>query len=123
MDIDRIVKERDILTVEQYTPLVIHYVLDDEQAEILNSSFVKIFRISQLAIEYLLFCKKYLDNTVVLLKKEMTRIKQVSGKIKFKRILNNQTNATHLIHSHRAHLQPHLLKYIPKVRPLTDNIF
>lgn len=77
-DVDRVVKERDINIIEQYIPLVIHYVLDD-QAEILDSNFVKIFRISQLAIEYLLFCKKYLDNTVVLLKKEMTKLKQVSS--------------------------------------------
>lgn len=84
LDIDRIVKERDISTVEQYIPIVIHYVLEDDQAEILDSSFVKIFRISQLAIEYLLFCKKYLDNTVVLLKKEMSRLKKVSAQSRIK---------------------------------------
>lgn len=77
-DIDRVIKERDINTVEQYIPLVVHYILEDDQAEILDNNFVKIFKISQLAIEYLLFCKKYLDNTVVLLKKEMARLKQVS---------------------------------------------
>lgn len=33
---------------------------------------MKVFRISQLAVEYLLFCKKYLDNTIVLLKKEFS---------------------------------------------------
>lgn len=75
---DRIVKDRDITTVEQYIPLVMHYVLEDDQAEILDSNFVKIFRISQLAIEYLLFCKKYLDNTIILLKKESSKLKQVS---------------------------------------------
>lgn len=79
LDIDRVIKERDITVIEQYIPLAIHYKLEDDQAEILDANFVKIFRISQLAIEYLLFCKKYLDNTVVLLKKEMSKLKQVSG--------------------------------------------
>lgn len=75
---DHIVKDRDIRTIEQYIPVVMHYVLEDDQAEILDSNFAKIFRIGQLAIEYLLFCKKYLDNTVILLKKELSRLKQVS---------------------------------------------
>lgn len=82
-DIDRVVKERDITLLEQYIPIVIQYVLEDDQAVVLDSNFVKIFRISQLAIEYLQFCKKYLDNTVVLLKRELSKLNQVSLKIIF----------------------------------------
>nr|CAI5830009.1 unnamed protein product [Callosobruchus analis] len=76
IDVDKVIKERDVATVEQFLSLVIGYVLDTEHAEILDTNFVKVFRLSQLAVEYLLFCKKYLDNTVVLLKKDMVKARE-----------------------------------------------
>lgn len=77
MDIDRIIKERDVASVERFLPTVVQYVLENDQAELLDTNFVKMFRVSQLSVEYLLFCKKYLDNTVVLLKKEISKLKEV----------------------------------------------
>nr|CAH7737657.1 unnamed protein product [Callosobruchus chinensis] len=65
IDIDRVIKERDVATVEQFLSIVVGYVLDTEHAEILDTNFVKVFRMSQLAVEYLLFCKRYLDNTEI----------------------------------------------------------
>lgn len=77
VDIDRIIRERDVASVERFLPTVVQYVLENDQAELLDTNFVKMFRISQLSVEYLLFCKKYLDNTVVLLKKEIFKLKEV----------------------------------------------
>lgn len=79
MDVDRIVKERDVASVDRYISTVVQYILDEEQSKVLDINFVKLFKISQLAVEYLVFCKKYLDNTVVLLKKELAKSKEVSA--------------------------------------------
>lgn len=73
LDVDEVILERDVGTIEKYIPMVAHFKLDPEQTQVLDPNFVKIFRISQLSIEYLEFCKKYLDNTVVLLKKELAK--------------------------------------------------
>lgn len=77
VDVEHIIRERDIASIERHIPTVITYNLEREQAAVLDDNFVKIFRLSQLAVEYLLFCKKYLDNTVVLLKKDIVKLNQV----------------------------------------------
>ncbi|CAH0557114.1 unnamed protein product [Brassicogethes aeneus] len=82
LDIEQIIQDRDIAAVERYISTVLQYILDNEQAEILDTNFVKMFRISQLAVEYLLFCKKYLDNTAVLLKKELAAVKEENNELK-----------------------------------------
>ncbi|XP_018320476.1 zinc finger protein DZIP1 [Agrilus planipennis] len=69
VDIGKLIQDRNTSTVEKYIPSVIEYSLDNDQTSILDPTFLKIFQLSQLAVEYLLFCKKYLDNTVVILKK------------------------------------------------------
>uniref|UniRef100_A0A6P7GRQ8 Zinc finger protein Dzip1 n=1 Tax=Diabrotica virgifera virgifera TaxID=50390 RepID=A0A6P7GRQ8_DIAVI len=82
IDIDRIIKERDVASVERNISIVVQYVLENDQAIVLDSNFVKLFRLSQLSVEYLLFCKKYLDKTVVLLKKDVTKLKQELKELK-----------------------------------------
>ncbi|KAG5897168.1 hypothetical protein JTB14_022531 [Gonioctena quinquepunctata] len=82
VNIDRIIKERDVASVERYIPTVLQYVLDKDQAEILDTNFVNLFRMSQLSVEYLLFCKKYLDNTVIIMKKDITKLKQEVKQLK-----------------------------------------
>ncbi|XP_019773430.2 cilium assembly protein DZIP1L [Dendroctonus ponderosae] len=82
VDVDRIVRERDVGSVDHHISTVVQYILDEEQAKVLDTNFVKIFRISQLAVEYLLFCKKYLDNTVVLLKKELVKNREETKELK-----------------------------------------
>ncbi|XP_030757996.1 zinc finger protein DZIP1 [Sitophilus oryzae] len=76
VDIEKVIKERDVAIVDQCIPDILQYLLEEEQTKILDKNFVKMFRISQLAVEFLIFCKKYLDNTVVLLKKELTKNKE-----------------------------------------------
>ncbi|KAL1496980.1 hypothetical protein ABEB36_008018 [Hypothenemus hampei] len=82
VDIEKIIKERDVASVDRHISTVIQYILDEEQSKLLDYNFVKIFRLSQLAVEYLLFCKKYLDNTVALLKKELTKNAEENRELK-----------------------------------------
>lgn len=68
-------------TIERFIPFVSQFALEGEQVKVLDPCFVKVFRISQLAVEYLVFCKKYLDNTVILLKKELANSLEVRLKL------------------------------------------
>lgn len=66
------IRERDYQTVDDNVNNVIDYFLEHEyDLKILDPNFVKLFRLSQLAVEYLLYCKQYLDQSVVILKDEM----------------------------------------------------
>lgn len=72
IDIDRLIIERDFITVDENINNVINYNLKNEyDLKILDSSFVKVFRLAQLAVEYLLYCKQYLDQSVIILKDEL----------------------------------------------------
>lgn len=82
VDIEKTVNERDIASVERHITTIVNYNLDDEQTRILDGTFVKVFKLGQLAIQYLLFCKKYLDHTVTLLKKEIHQLNEVFNKNK-----------------------------------------
>ncbi|KAF5298488.1 hypothetical protein FQR65_LT01267 [Abscondita terminalis] len=81
IDIDKIILHQDIALVDKNINAVLEYTLDNEQSSVLDQNYVKIFYISQLSIQYLLFCKKYLDNTVAHLKKEVTNSKEVINKL------------------------------------------
>ncbi|CAH1368438.1 unnamed protein product [Tenebrio molitor] len=76
VDIDRLIEDRDFGTIEKFIPSITKFVLDPEQAQILDVSFVKTFRLSQLSIQYLQFCKKYLDNTLVIIREECKKVKE-----------------------------------------------
>nr|KAF7397066.1 hypothetical protein H0235_016603 [Vespula pensylvanica] len=72
IDIDRVIIERDFITVDENINNVINYNLKNEyDLKILDSNFVKVFRLAQLAVEYLLYCKQYLDQSVIILKDEL----------------------------------------------------
>ncbi|XP_011882339.1 PREDICTED: zinc finger protein DZIP1L [Vollenhovia emeryi] len=72
IDIDRVVRERDFSTIDQNINNVIDYCLESEyDVKILDPSFVKLFRLAQLSVEYLLYCKQYLDHSVIILKDEL----------------------------------------------------
>ncbi|XP_050462701.1 cilium assembly protein DZIP1 isoform X2 [Cataglyphis hispanica] len=72
IDIDRVIRERDFLTIDENINNVIDYSLESEyDIKILDSNFVKLFRLAQLSVEYLLYCKQYLDHSVIILKDEL----------------------------------------------------
>ncbi|KAL3282125.1 hypothetical protein HHI36_005322 [Cryptolaemus montrouzieri] len=75
IDLDKIIKDGDVGTIEQCMPTIVQYNIETgEHRGILDQNFLKLFRMSQLAVEYLLFCKKYLDHTVTLLKEDMKNL-------------------------------------------------
>nr|XP_031825718.1 zinc finger protein Dzip1 [Nomia melanderi] len=72
IDIDKIIRERDFHIIDDHINSVIDYCLESEyDVKILDPSFVKLFRLAQLAVEYLLYCKEYLDHSVIILKDEL----------------------------------------------------
>ncbi|PBC29752.1 Zinc finger protein DZIP1L [Apis cerana cerana] len=72
IDIDRIIKERDFHSIDENINNVIDYCLESEyDVKILDPNFVKLFCLAQLAVEYLLYCKQYLDHSVMILKDEL----------------------------------------------------
>lgn len=77
IDVEAVIRDRDVSSIEQCIPIVVQFSLEGEHTQILDPNFVKMFRISQLSVEYLTFCKKYLDNTIVLLKKELAKLAEV----------------------------------------------
>ncbi|KAK9870563.1 hypothetical protein WA026_008123 [Henosepilachna vigintioctopunctata] len=83
IDLAKIIGEGDVGTIEQFIPSIVLYSIDSgEQSGILDQNFIKLFRMSQLAVEYLLFCKKYLDHTVTLLKEESNNLKLENNELK-----------------------------------------
>ncbi|KAF5288013.1 hypothetical protein FQA39_LY15542 [Lamprigera yunnana] len=71
IDVERVLVQQDIALIDRNINTVLEYTLDNEQSTLLDPTFVKVFYISQLCIQYLLFCKKYLDSTVVHLKQDL----------------------------------------------------
>ncbi|OAD59232.1 Zinc finger protein DZIP1L [Eufriesea mexicana] len=72
IDIDRIIRERDFHSIDDNINNVIDYCLESEyDVKILDPNFVKLFCLAQLAVEYLLYCKQYLDHSVMILKDEL----------------------------------------------------
>jgi len=72
IDIDRLIRDRDFSSIEENINNVIDYSLESEyDVKILDSNFVKLFRLAQLSVEYLLYCKQYLDHSVIILKDEL----------------------------------------------------
>lgn len=66
------IRERDFLTVDDNVNNVVDYSLESEyDVKILDPNFVKLFRLAQLSVEYLLYCKQYLDHSVIILKDEL----------------------------------------------------
>lgn len=83
IDIERVIRERDFQTVDENVNNVIDYYLESEyDVKILDPNFVKLFRLAQLAVEYLLYCKQYLDQSVVILKEELKY--KIEDNVKFK---------------------------------------
>ena len=61
-DIDRLVGEVDLATLEQLLQNITYARLDREDLERLGDAhFIKLFRLSQLSIEYLIYTQNYLE--------------------------------------------------------------
>ncbi|KAF7996787.1 hypothetical protein HCN44_002433 [Aphidius gifuensis] len=96
IDIDSVIRDRDFLTIDENVNNVVDYSLENEyDVKILDPNFVKLFRLSQLAVEYLLYCKQYLDHSVIILKDELRLKLEENGKLK-KDLLTAEENIQEL---------------------------
>lgn len=79
VDVEKIIEEKDIAMVEKHINNLLQFSLDVSETRVLDPNFVKLFQLSQLAVEYLMYCKKYLDDTLVVLKYDHQKIYEVNG--------------------------------------------
>lgn len=67
--------------MDHHIQSILEYKLDIEETRILDPNFVKLFRLSQLAVEYLTYCKKYLDSTIAIIKQDLQKANEVRLKL------------------------------------------
>ncbi|XP_015110390.1 zinc finger protein DZIP1 [Diachasma alloeum] len=83
IDIERLMRERDFLTIDENVNNVVDYSLESAyDIKILDPNFVKIFRLAQLSVEYLLYCRQYLDQSVIILKDDLKLRLEENHKLK-----------------------------------------
>lgn len=65
LDIDRIVRDQDVELLDIHTNNVTNCNLESEyDVKILDPNFIKLFRLAQLLIDFLLHCKRYLEHCI-----------------------------------------------------------
>uniref|UniRef100_A0A1B6K7G2 C2H2-type domain-containing protein n=1 Tax=Homalodisca liturata TaxID=320908 RepID=A0A1B6K7G2_9HEMI len=65
VEIDRIVRDQDVELLNIYMDSVTNCNLDSEyDVKILDPNFIKLFRLAQLLIDFLIHCKKYLEHCI-----------------------------------------------------------
>ncbi|XP_063224043.1 cilium assembly protein DZIP1 isoform X2 [Bacillus rossius redtenbacheri] len=75
IDVDRLIQERDVATLQENLASIINYSLDAEyDVKILDPSFVKLFRLAQLSIDYLMYSEQHVYNCVQLAQDEILKL-------------------------------------------------
>nr|XP_026485084.1 zinc finger protein DZIP1L [Vanessa tameamea] len=75
VDIDSIIRDRKFGLLEQHINDILGCVLESEfDVRILDEGVLKIFRLSQLAVEYQQFCRNYLDRSIYVMREEVTNL-------------------------------------------------
>ncbi|XP_044729714.1 zinc finger protein DZIP1 [Chrysoperla carnea] len=82
VDIESIIFNSEVTTLERHINDVIYYSLQGEEIKILDPKFVKLFRLAQLTIEYLIFCLHYLDKGFVLLQDNISVIRKENEELR-----------------------------------------
>lgn len=91
LDIEEIIVNNDVKSIEKLLPFVVQYNVDGSD-QLLDQSFVKTFRICQLLIEYLLFCKMHLDGSIPMYKQDIKKLQEENTELK----LFNEELKTHV---------------------------
>ncbi|KAK3932834.1 Zinc finger protein DZIP1L [Frankliniella fusca] len=72
VDVDKIVRERDLETLQDMLSCVMSCNLSSEyDLKILDPNFIKIFQLAQLAADFLLYCRTYLDHCVTVMQDQL----------------------------------------------------
>ncbi|KAJ1528392.1 hypothetical protein ONE63_006807 [Megalurothrips usitatus] len=72
IDVDKIVRERDLETLQDVLSSVMSCCLNSEyDLKVLDPNFVKIFQLAQLGADFLLYCRNYLDHCVTVMQEQL----------------------------------------------------
>lgn len=72
VDVDKIVRERDLETLQDVLSCVMSCNLSsDYDLKVLDPNFIKIFQLAQLAADFLLYCRTYLDHCVAVMQDQL----------------------------------------------------
>lgn len=64
---DRLIHERDLMSLQENLISIINYNLDSEyDVKILDPNFVKLFKLAQLSVDYLMYSEQHLYNCIEL---------------------------------------------------------
>ncbi|CAG2055583.1 unnamed protein product [Timema podura] len=75
IDVDRLVQERDLVTLQENLINVINYNLDHEyDVKILDPNFVKLFKLAQLSVDYLMYAQQHVFNCVELSEDQINKL-------------------------------------------------
>jgi hypothetical protein len=67
IDVDRLIHERDLVSLQENLISIINYNLDSEyDVKILDPNFVKLFKLAQLSVDYLMYSEQHLYNCIEL---------------------------------------------------------
>lgn len=79
IDVDKIVRERDLETLQDALSSVMSCSLNSEyDLKVLDPNFIKIFQLAQLGADFLLYCRNYLDHCVTVMQEQLRVALQVS---------------------------------------------
>ncbi|GLG95467.1 Uncharacterized protein GBIM_02420 [Gryllus bimaculatus] len=83
IDIDHLIQERDLTSLKDNLPNIMNYNLESEfDVKILDRSFVKLFKLAQLSIDYLMYSEQHLFNCVELIREEYASCIKDNEKLK-----------------------------------------
>nr|CAD7258102.1 unnamed protein product [Timema shepardi] len=78
IDVDRLVQERDLVTLQENLINVINYNLDHEyDVKILDPNFVKLFKLAQLSVDYLMYSQQHVFNCVELAEDQINKLSKI----------------------------------------------
>nr|CAD7569508.1 unnamed protein product [Timema californicum] len=78
IDVDRLVQERDLVILQENLINVINYNLDHEyDVKILDPNFVKLFKLAQLSVDYLMYSQQHVFNCVELAEDQINKLSKI----------------------------------------------
>ena len=87
IDIDRLIQDRDLVTLQENLISVINYNLDSEyDVKILDPNFIKLFKLAQLSIDYLMYSEQHLYNCIEMDQEEQQKYIKVVYGVNYHRI-------------------------------------
>jgi len=94
LDIDRLIRERDLESLQSvFSTITSCNLNNDYDVKVLDPNFVKLFRLAQLSVDYLQYCRHYLDHCVIVLQEQL----QVALHVRYYLCCVERTSVLHLM--------------------------